>query len=76
MPSQVIDHGRITPKVEAYQAHCGPMRQTSRGTIKLESNDPRKYPLIDPNYLDTEQDRLFVIMQRNSKILSLILDMI
>ena len=57
MPSQVIDHGRITPKVEAYQAHCGPMRQTSRGTIKLVSNDPRKYPLIDPNYLDTEQDR-------------------
>ena len=57
MPSQVIDHGRITPKIEAYQAHCGPMRQTSRGTIKLESNDPKKHPLIDPNYLDTEQDR-------------------
>ena len=57
MPSQVIDHGRVAPKVEAYQVHVGPMRATSRGWLKLQSKDPRTHPLIEPKYLDTEQDR-------------------
>eukprot|EP00928_Gymnodinium_smaydae_P037640 TRINITY_DN26096_c0_g1_i1.p1 TRINITY_DN26096_c0_g1~~TRINITY_DN26096_c0_g1_i1.p1 ORF type:complete len:615 (+),score=79.75 TRINITY_DN26096_c0_g1_i1:51-1847(+) len=49
------DHG--------YQAHCGTMRPTSRGTIQLASRDPRAAPLIDPNFLATEKD---VIDQRNA----------
>jgi len=57
LPSQVIDHGRVAPKVEAFQVHVGSMRATSRGTLKLESNDPRKHPLLDPNYLGSEQDK-------------------
>lgn len=36
---------------------AGPMREESRGTVKLGSGDPREPPLIDPNYLATEADR-------------------
>merc|ERR1711970_790254 len=57
MPSQVIDHGRQAPTLEAYQVHVGPMRATSRGWLKLASADPRAAPLIQPNYLSTEIDR-------------------
>ena len=56
-PAQVQDHGRRPPDIEAYQAHVGPMRATSRGWIKLKSNNPMEAPLIDPNYLSTEQDK-------------------
>ena len=53
LPSQVIDHGRVAPNTEAFQVHVGPMRPTSRGWLKLKSNDPREYPVINPNYLST-----------------------
>jgi choline dehydrogenase len=39
-----------------YQAHCGTLRPTSRGTIKLNPSDPRSKPLIDPNFLATKED--------------------
>ena len=32
------------------------MRATSRGTIRLQSRNPYEHPLIDPNYLATEED--------------------
>ena len=53
----MIDHGRQAPTLEAYQVHVGSMRASSRGWLKLASKDPRQHPLIDPNYLDSEQDR-------------------
>ncbi len=34
------------------------LRPTSRGTIRLRSSDPTEKPLIAPNYLSTDQDRL------------------
>ncbi|HXQ39795.1 MAG TPA: choline dehydrogenase [Candidatus Udaeobacter sp.] len=40
-----------------FRISAGPMRQTSRGTLKLRSADPRDLPILDPNYLATEQDR-------------------
>ena len=40
-----------------YQAHVGPMRPTSTGTVKLRSADPRQAPSILFNYMATEQDR-------------------
>lgn len=40
-----------------YQAHCGTMRPTSRGSVTLASNSPLEAPLIDPNFLATEEDR-------------------
>ncbi|KAL5271976.1 hypothetical protein ACHWQZ_G000239 [Mnemiopsis leidyi] len=57
VPCQVLDHGRGTITHEAFQVHVGQMRQKSRGYLRLQSNDPTQHPLIDPNYLDTEQDR-------------------
>ena len=56
-PSQLIDHGRTTPFLEAFQIHVGPMRSTSRGWIRLKSSNPKDHPLIQPNYLSTEIDR-------------------
>lgn len=40
-----------------YQAHCGTMRPTSRGTVQLSSGSALDAPLIDPNFLATEEDR-------------------
>ena len=57
LPSQVIDHGRTDPQLHAYQCHVGPMRQTSRGYLKLRSADPNEHPIIQPNLLSTERDR-------------------
>ncbi|KAK1161393.1 choline dehydrogenase, mitochondrial-like [Acipenser oxyrinchus oxyrinchus] len=56
LPSQVIDHGRVNPKIEAYQVHVGPMRSTSRGWLKLKSVNPQDHPIIEPNYLSTDID--------------------
>ena len=55
-PSLVLDHGRINPDRHSFQAHVGPMRPTSRGNIKLKSNDPTVSPLIQFNYMQTEHD--------------------
>uniref|UniRef100_A0A7N6AE77 Choline dehydrogenase n=1 Tax=Anabas testudineus TaxID=64144 RepID=A0A7N6AE77_ANATE len=56
LPSQVIDHGRVAPKIEAYQVHVGPMRSTSIGWMKLKSANPLDHPLLQPNYLSTDID--------------------
>lgn len=51
--------GQLTPgPYHAFQAHCSPMRATSRGFLKLRSANPREHPIIEPNYLSTEQDRV------------------
>ncbi len=49
--------GRAPAKGHGFQAHMGPMRPTSRGSIRSVSNDPRVKPEILFNYLETEQDR-------------------
>ncbi|KAL1021393.1 hypothetical protein UPYG_G00012710 [Umbra pygmaea] len=56
LPSQVIDHGRVASKMEAYQVHVGPMRSTSVGWLKLKNANPLEHPLIQPNYLSTDID--------------------
>ena len=56
LPSVVWDHGRIMPDRHAFQAHVGPMRPTSVGELRLQSADPRQHPIIQPNYLTTEND--------------------
>ncbi|MCP9266104.1 Choline dehydrogenase [Dirofilaria immitis] len=38
------------------KVHVGPLRSKSKGTITLASNDPRRHPLINPNYLDHIDD--------------------
>lgn len=56
LPSVVQDHGRKTGDCHAYQVHVGPMRQTSRGHLKLKTKDPRMHPTIVANYMSTEED--------------------
>ncbi|CEG42160.1 choline dehydrogenase [Plasmopara halstedii] len=49
--------GQLTPGAfHAMQAHCSPMRAQSRGWIKLRSLNPHDHPIIEPNYLEVEQD--------------------
>jgi choline dehydrogenase len=43
--------------VHGFRVAAGAMRQTSRGRLSLHSSDPRDPPLVDPNYLATDQDR-------------------
>jgi len=62
IPGCVVGQLEFLPE-HGYQAHCGTMRPTSRGTIRLDEKDPRGPPLIDPNYLATQQD---VEDQRNA----------
>ncbi|KAK5894355.1 hypothetical protein CesoFtcFv8_011054 [Champsocephalus esox] len=58
LPSQVIDHGRVASKIEAYQVHVGMMRSTSIGWMKLKSANPLDHPILQPNYLSTDIDVL------------------
>ena len=45
-------------KIPFFQVHVGSMRATSRGYVKLRTANPYDHPLIDPNYLATEEDRV------------------
>ena len=56
-PSLVINHGLGKPDCHAFQFHTSPNRPTSRGWIKLRSPNPTDYPIIQFNYLETEEDR-------------------
>ena len=40
-----------------YQVHVGPMYSDSRGSVKIQSTDPRVHPKLRFNYLSTEQDK-------------------
>ncbi|CAG5121966.1 unnamed protein product [Candidula unifasciata] len=41
---------------DLFQCEPALLRPQSRGTIRLRSGDPFDYPLIDPNYLEAEED--------------------
>ncbi|XP_045191424.2 uncharacterized protein LOC123548319 [Mercenaria mercenaria] len=56
LPSVVNDHGRKTGECHAFQFHIGSMRPTSKGYLKLKTNNPRDHPKIVANYLTTEGD--------------------
>jgi choline dehydrogenase len=40
-----------------YQVHVGPMYESSRGRLRIRSDDPREKPALQFNYLSTEGDR-------------------
>ncbi len=71
LPSIVRDDGRRPGTCHAYQVndyighillyfqlHIGPLRSQSKGYIMLRSRDARVRPIINPNYLSFEQDRV------------------
>ncbi len=43
-------------RCHGYQAHAGPMRSKSRGTVRLASADPRDAPMVRFNYMSHEDD--------------------
>jgi len=47
----------IRHDIQGYRLDTGPMRPTSRGTVRLASADPFASTVIDPNFLDTPEDR-------------------
>ena len=57
LPIAASYDGSSTQEGHGFQAHVGPMRPTSRGYVKLKSNDPRQHPEILFNYMQTEGDR-------------------
>ncbi|KAI1729853.1 GMC oxidoreductase domain-containing protein [Ditylenchus destructor] len=56
LPSTVHHDGRVAGSCHAFQLHAGPMRSKSIGKMGLRTVDPRRPPLLDPNYLDKEED--------------------
>ncbi len=57
LPIAITYDGKEKVNQHGFQAHVGPMRPTSRGTITLASANPRDPPRIVFNYLATEGDR-------------------
>ena len=56
LPLAVRYDGKSAVKGHGFQAHVGPMRSPSRGTVRLASADPGAAPRILFNYMSHEQD--------------------
>ena len=56
MPIAIRYDGKSPVSGHGFQAHVGPMRSPSRGTVRLRSTDPQAHPAIDPQYMSHEQD--------------------
>jgi len=56
LPLGITYEGAVQ-KTHAFQAHLDTCRPTSRGQLSFTSPDIAVAPRIDPNYLDTEEDR-------------------
>ena len=56
LPIAVRYDGTVAAEGHGFQAHVGPMRSSSRGTVTLRSGDPAAAPSIRFNYMSTEQD--------------------
>lgn len=57
LPMAVRYDGNAPSTGHGFQAHVGPMRPSSRGHVRIRSNKAAEAPLIQFNYLSTEQDR-------------------
>src|SRR4029077_11003414 len=51
------DHTRKRADRHGFMAHVCQLRPQSRGTISIKSADPLVVPVIQPNYLEAEEDR-------------------
>jgi len=56
LPMAVRYDGRAAAEGHGFQAHVGPMRSTSRGSITLKSAEPRQAPRIVFNYMSQPED--------------------
>ena len=56
LPIAIRYDGQAAPEGHGFQAHVGPMRSPSRGSVTLRSADPEEAPRILFNYMSTDQD--------------------
>ncbi|MHA6262767.1 choline dehydrogenase [Arenibacterium sp. CAU 1754] len=56
LPIAVRYDGKVAAEGHGFQAHVGPMRSVSRGTVTLRSADPVEAPAIRFNYMSDPQD--------------------
>ena len=56
LPIAVRYDGKAAAEGHGFQAHVGPMRSTSRGSVSLASGDPEVAPKIVFNYMSQDRD--------------------
>ncbi|MEL7082049.1 MAG: choline dehydrogenase, partial [Pseudomonadota bacterium] len=56
LPIAVRYDGQVAAEGHGFQAHVGPMRSPSRGSVSLRSGDPEDPPKILFNYMSEEKD--------------------
>ncbi|TPL49427.1 choline dehydrogenase [Mesorhizobium sp. B2-4-6] len=56
IPAAVRYDGKSAAKSHGFQAHVGPMRSKSRGSVSLRSPDPKTKPVIRFNYMSHPDD--------------------
>ena len=56
LPIAVRYDGQAAAEGHGFQAHVGPMRSPSRGSVTLRSSDPAEPPKILFNYMSNEKD--------------------
>ncbi|WP_245462276.1 choline dehydrogenase, partial [Mesorhizobium sp. M7A.F.Ca.CA.001.11.2.1] len=56
IPAAVRYDGKAAAKSHGFQAHVGPMRSKSRGSVTLRSPDPKSKPMIHFNYMSHPDD--------------------
>lgn len=56
LPIAVRYDGQAAAEGHGFQAHVGPMRSESRGSVTLTSADPKEAPKIQFNYMSKDQD--------------------
>ena len=56
VPAVLEDHGREKVKGHGFSCHACALRPHSKGTVRLNSNDPTAPPALDPNFLDDDRD--------------------
>tara|TARA_Y100001956_G_scaffold82783_1_gene105595 strand:- start:3778 stop:5469 length:1692 start_codon:yes stop_codon:yes gene_type:complete len=57
LPAAMRYDGRAAFDGHGFQVHVGPNKPESRGQVAITSSDPLSKPLIEFNYISTEQDR-------------------
>ncbi|TNE36798.1 MAG: choline dehydrogenase [Alphaproteobacteria bacterium] len=62
----MTDHARVKPDRHGSTIHICQLRPESRGFVRLKSTNPQDHPLIQPNYLEVEADR--IVMREGVKI--------
>ena len=56
LPIAIRYDGRASATSHSWQAHVGPMRSSSRGSVSLRSKNPNDRPKIQFNYMSHERD--------------------